>query len=439
MPSRDLLVKIDSSCALQSVIADGPVDEKQATSVMQASLNQLLHDKSAGKIGFADVPSDSSTLKDLHAAAALYAKVEIIVVVGIGGSSLGLQASMQALFGTYAREKTQSKNSKPLIIIDTIEPDTVNDALDLVGDRQVLFIAISKSGNTLETLAVFNTITKRFGKSQDAKFFVITDPESGALRESALQNSWPMLTVPSDVGGRYSVLTPVGLFPLLLAGADVKAILSGAKSMENACCDEVAANNPAARLAGVLQAWITRGHTQCVCLPYSDRLRYMTDWLAQLWAESLGKRHDVAGREVRNGSTLIKGLGVLDQHSQLQLYLDGPRDKMTLFISVDHFDTDVTLDIKASAPSPLRSLRGKSLANLLQAEREATRQALSRSSRPSLDLRIAAINEASLGALFQLLMNTVALLGYHQNVDPFDQPAVEMIKELTREYLTSKF
>lgn len=417
MSSAKLPVKMDSSSALQGVIADGPVDEKQASSVLQAALNRFLQDKTSGRIGFADVPSDELMLQTLREAAAPYQKTEVIVVVGVGGSSLGLQATAQALFGTYARECPRRKGVKPIILIDTIEPDTVSDALNLVGKRRALVVAVSKSGNTMETLAVLEIIRKRFAKRPDVSFVAITGPQGGTLRDLALKNSWSILDVPQNVGGRYSVLTAVGLFPLLVAGADVAAMLRGAAAVEKACRDDNPQHNPAARLAGVLQAWITRGFSQCVCLPYADRLRYVADWMAQLWGESLGKRLDLAGREVRNGTTLIKGLGVLDQHSQLQLYLDGPRDKMILFISVDRFDTD------------------GGLSELLRAEREATRAVLSQSSRPSVELSLSQIDEESLGALLQWLMNSVALLGYHQNINPFDQPAVEAIKHLTREKL----
>lgn len=425
---------LDFSQALMPQIADGPVDEEHASTIMQAVLDGFNKSKNDGRIGFADVPLTDAEFKTIREAALGYADYDAVVVLGIGGSALGLQALSQAIFGAYGRESPRREGVKPLVIIDTLEPDTVHDALSLVRGKKTLFIAVSKSGNTLETLAVLDVVERFIASGEQGTLFAITDPEKGALRSLATKKNWPSLVVPPQVGGRFSVLTAVGLFPLAVCGADIAALLRGAKNMEHSCREKQATKNPAARLAGILQAWIERGMTQFVCMPYGDRLRYLADWFTQLWGESLGKRHDLSGKEVRNGTTLIRALGPHDQHSQLQLYLDGPRDKFVLFLAADTYDSPLHLDRK-NAGFLARELAGKSLLDLMNAEREATAEALRRKGRPNSLLRLPRIDEEPLGAILQLCMNTVSLLGYHQNINPFDQPAVEEIKNLTRERL----
>jgi glucose-6-phosphate isomerase len=262
-------------------------------------------------------------------------------------------------------------------------------------------------------------------------FLFTTDPERGALRELAASRGIPALPVPPNVGGRFSVLSPVGLLPAAVTGVDTRALLAGAQEMLERCRSPELTANPAGLLATLLHAADTElGHSIHVLMPYSDRLRTLALWFQQLWAESLGKALDLRGNPAETGPTPLAALGAVDQHSLLQLFMEGPRDKVILFVKVRERADPVPVPALHSGQPALEYLGGRTLAELLEAERRATAEALRRAGRPSLTLEVARIDARALGGLFMLFQIATAYAGALYGVDPLDQPGVELGKRL---------
>ena len=256
----------------------------------------------------------------------------------------------------------------------------------------------------------------------------ITDPKDGSLRAEATAEGWATLAVPSNVGGRFSLLSPVGLLPALLGGVDVDELLAGAHAMAKRCETPELRDNPAGILAAVhvLQHRL-RARPIAVMMPYSDRLRPFAAWYVQLWAESLGKRVNRAGQVVEMGPTPIAAVGATDQHAQMQLFMEGPRDKVLTFIRVADPGRDLTIPQSKGANA---YLGGATLNTLLDAEREGTTQALASDGRPSLTLSVERLDAFAMGALFFLYEAATAFAGELYGVHAFDQPGVELGKRL---------
>jgi glucose-6-phosphate isomerase len=239
------------------------------------------------------------------------------------------------------------------------------------------------------------------------------------------------LAVPPGVGGRFSVLSAVGLFSAGLCGIKIDRLLAGAVAMEARVSHPEVRTNPAAMLALLLHAFYIRGKRLHVMMPYSYQLKDLADWYRQLWAESLGKQRDRDGRPVIVGPTPIKALGTTDQHSQVQLYREGPNDKVFIFLEVEKFSRDVKIPRAQGLPPDLAYLQGRSLGALLNAEKRATEHALVASQRPCLTIRFPVVDETTVGQFIMLWEAATTLTAGLLNVDAYDQPAVQLGKELT--------
>ncbi|HLD44074.1 MAG TPA: glucose-6-phosphate isomerase [bacterium] len=389
--------------------------------------------KQTGQLPFSSLPEDSITLENVLTAAQQYRGVQNVVVLGIGGSALGTTSIYHALYGAQANlMRGRDADTPRLFVVDHVEPQTLTELFDLIKNDRNIFIVISKSGNTSETLAQYLLVKKYFGPDSLKNMFFITDPHKGFLHDLVVKHNYPSLPVPAGVGGRFSIFTPVGLFPLALCGVDIKVLLEGARHMELECRQSLLAQNPAGLIALATHSLQEqRLLTQVVMLPYADRLRYFSDWFAQLWGESLGKRFTVGGQEVFTGSTPIKSVGVTDQHSQLQLYLEGPKDKIIYFVEVGHFAQPGRLSDDRHDNDQIDFLAGKSLETLMASEKAATEECLRENNRPNATIKLSEINEFQLGQLYQLFMNVIPYLGTLLNINAFDQPAVERIKQFT--------
>jgi glucose-6-phosphate isomerase len=421
-------IRLDLNNLFRPAIEDGPQDLSFFQKLFQSAHAGTRVLKKTGHLPYALLPTDTIALTHIQDAAAKYAQVKNVVVLGIGGSALGLSAVYQALAGTHAN----LKNDRRLFVVDNIDPDLLLEVAQLTTAKDTLYVLISKSGETTETLAQYLYYKKHLPQLDAKNTFVITDPQKGFLRKLAREQNLPSLSVPPGVGGRFSVLTAVGLFPLAVLGVDIADILAGAEHMEERCLSDHLEQNPAGLLATTLHHWLRHGMRQVVLMPYSDRLRLMADWFAQLWAESLGKRTALDQKEVFSGSTPIKSVGVTDQHSLLQLYLDGPRDKVVLFLQVDRFEDAGTLAaIDPKHADDLGYLSGQSLEQLMLGERKATEAALRENGRPNATISLGKINAFELGQLLQMFMNMIPYLGAFENINPFDQPAVQKIKDYT--------
>ncbi|MBU0504799.1 MAG: glucose-6-phosphate isomerase [bacterium] len=425
-------ITLDLNNIFQPAISNGLKDIQSLEMPFKEMHQAIMALKQTGSLPYSSLPEESLLCDDIKKEAARYQDIDNIVVLGIGGSALGTASIYYALKGPFGNAlRLTHKNAPRLYVIDYIEPDSLTELLSLIKDDKNMFIVISKSGATSETLAQYLFI-KKFFANKPSQFFMITDPEKGFLRELTTNNNLPSLPVPPGVGGRFSVFTSVGLFPLAMAGIDIAALLEGAYHCEQACRQNILAQNPAALFALCTHSLMQENNlSQVVMLPYSERLKLFSDWFAQLWGESLGKRYTVNGDEKFIGSTPIKSVGVTDQHSQLQLYLEGPKDKLIYFVDVEDFTTQGLLNEEKMGDERIDFLAGKTLQELMAAEKTATEETLRENNRPNGTIKLTTINEYQLGQLYQLFMNVIPYMGTLLNINAFDQPAVERIKQFT--------
>ncbi|MCX8021383.1 MAG: hypothetical protein N2745_01240 [Syntrophorhabdaceae bacterium] len=359
--------------------------------------------------------------------------IKNLVLLGIGGSSLGTDAIFNALLKPLHNYTETSRGEKPrYFILDNIDPARINRTIDIVyPDRdKTLLIVISKSGETPETLSqfmIFKDIIDGGGTGTE-RIILITDRERGILNEIAKKEGYRTLHVPDGVGGRFSVLTPVGLFPSMVMGLDVEGILDGAQDMAIHIREKGPEENIAQLLAAVLFIMDRNGKKIHVMMPYSERLSSFADWFRQLEGESLGKEG--------KGPTPLKAIGVTDQHSQLQLYIDGPKDKLIIFLYGE--DEDRAIPNAFPYVESLDYLAGRGLKELFYGEMLGTALSLTEAGTPNITIRTEKIKGYTLGALFYLFEMVITYLGYLYKINPFDQPGVELGKIYTKAFMGKK-
>jgi glucose-6-phosphate isomerase len=361
-----------------------------------------------------------------------------VLVLGIGGSALGTRALLEALRGPAWNElDDEAREFWPrLTVLDNVDPASVAGALRRIDPRRALVNVVSKSGGTAETMAQYLVVRawldEALGAAAVRHLVFTTDPERGALRELARREGIAALDVPAAVGGRFSVLSPVGLLPAALVGIEVAGLLAGARRALAAAEPDDLFANPAALWAGLQWAADTGlGRRIHVLMAYSDRLRAVGDWFCQLWAESLGKRVDRSGVVVHAGPTPLAAVGAVDQHSLVQLFMEGPLDKTITFLGVADHGEDVPIPGGEGLPPDLAYLPGHTLGGLLRAEREATAQALAGAGRMSSLLELPDLSAAAVGELLMFFQLATGYAGAWYGVNPFDQPGVELGKRLT--------
>jgi glucose-6-phosphate isomerase len=391
----------------------------------------------AGKQGFPGLPFESRTAKDiLKYAGEVRGSYETVCVVGIGGSALGAWAIDNALRGPHPVQPAFSRKNPRLVILDNVDPSLVEGALDSMDPKKTIAVVIAKSGATAETVATFLIVRdwmgKKLGRKANQRIVAVTSAGRGDLATLAAREKYRTFEIPANVGGRFSVLTPVGMVPAALIGVDIRKILRGAARMTESCWREDLAGNIALRAA--LWQWLiwSRKHKPIqVAFPYSSRLWGTAFWFRQLWAESLGKAKRRTGEVVNAGQTPVAALGATDQHSQVQLYVEGPNDKTFTFWAVrKHGDAGripkTRLDLEA-----FDYLAGQDLAKLIDVERRSTAAALTEAGRPNCTFTLDGVDEEHIGAFFQLLEFQTAFMGELLGIDAFDQPGVEAGKKFT--------
>ena len=370
-------------------------------------------------------------------AAMVEGRFDNILVLGIGGSALGAQALSEALLKPYWNllDKEQRENLPRIFFLDNIDPDQINALLDILDLKKTLVNVITKSGSTAETMSQFMIIKdrlyNRLGDEYRKNVVATTDKQAGILRKLANEEGYKTFVVPDDVCGRFSVFSAVGLLPLALVGVDIDEIIKGIKIMDLTLKNTDIFKNIAAQNALIHYLMDKqKGKYLSVMMPYSSRLKYVSDWYCQLWAESLGKEFDKDGNKVNNGPTPLKALGATDQHSQIQLYNEGKNDKVITFIRVEEFDT--TLEIpNIFEYTGLNYLGGKTINRLINAEADSTAVALADFKRPNITITIPKINEYYLAQLFYMFEMQTAIIGELYNIDAFNQPGVEQAKNYT--------
>jgi glucose-6-phosphate isomerase len=365
-----------------------------------------------------------------RAAVILEQEPETFVILGIGGSALGNSALLGAL-APFSQEWAPADGRPRVVVLDTVDPDWLKGFLDSVEVDRCHFNVISKSGGTLETAAQFllfhDAVEKALGSREEARsrFTMTTDPEGGHLRALAEEQGFATLPIPSEVGGRFSVLTPVGLLMAEVAGLDAGSLLEGAAktadSLRECPPEEDAAL--AWALAHVLH--LEAGRPLHVHFPYGHRLRLLADWFLQLWAESLGKKEDADGKVVHVGPTPVRAVGPTDQHSQCQLYVEGPDDKVFTFVRVEKPDWDGSLPSSFADIPAFEALRGQDLGDLMEAERRGTEAVLREAGRPCAVLELCKLDAFHVGQYFMFFEIATAYAGGLMGVNPYDQPGVE--------------
>jgi len=396
--------------------------------------------RAGGDLGFFDLPYAAETAGHVKELAEGFGQwFQDVVVLGIGGSGLGAVSLRDALLGPFWNERSDEERDHfpRLHVFDNPDPITFGALLRRLDPAKTLFNVVSKSGSTAETMAQYlvarGWVEEALGlDSARGHFLFTTDPVKGALRQIAEVEGIPAVPVPENVGGRFSVLSPVGLLPAAVCGVDVDALLAGAAAMEQRCRTAELSRNPAGILATLLHAADTeQGRSIHVLMPYTDRLRSCALWFQQLWAESLGKARGLDGGLRHTGPTPLASVGATDQHSLLQLFMEGPQDKVVLFVAVEDAGGDVPIPAVHPEIPSLRYLGGASLGQLLDAERRATAEALRREGRPNATLVLPRVDARVLGELFMLLEIATVYAGALYGVDPMDQPGVEAGKILT--------
>lgn len=416
-----------SNCISSNIGPQNGVPEElleQQSDRMKQAIAALKKKRESGEIGFFDLHKTVNVKEIRDYVEDTSADFDDVVVVGIGGSSLGNRALHQAFNHPLDLEGFKVPR---IHICDNIDPDQIGAILyDIKNLRCAQFQIITKSGSTAETLAnfmIFYQTLKKEHINPQKHIVVITDPNSGDLLKLARQEGFKTFVIPPNVGGRFSVLTPVGLLSAAYTEIDIGGILEGAGKMAERCWSENFLENPAAILAFLLTYLNDfRGKSEVVFMPYSSSLRSFAFWFCQLWAESLGKQG--------KGQTPIATEGAADQHSQLQLYMEGPANKVIMFLRVEQPRVDSELNCDLSADS-LNYLKGKTLNQLFLAEQVATATALARAGRPNLTFTIDRVREENVGGLIYLFEFATALAGEIWKMNAFDQPGVEEGKRLT--------
>jgi glucose-6-phosphate isomerase len=389
--------------------------------------------RTRGTVGFVDLGSDKVLLQQVETfAASARGKYDDVVILGIGGSALGPIALRTALRPSgWNMLDDKSRGGFPrLHVLDNVDPETIAALLGRLRLERTLFVVTSKSGGTAETMAQFLIVHDRLVTStlDVSKHLVfVTDPKQGALRPLAERLNVPALDIPPNVGGRFSVLTPVGTLPAALIGIDVKSMLAGAADMAKRCESAELATN-AAGVYAMLQ-WLADTQlrkTIAVFMPYSDPLRDFAAWFVQLWAESLGKKKSDGGSV---GSTPLAALGATDQHAQVQLFMEGPADKTITFVAVKDRGTDVPIPTGFPDVKELGYLAGHSLGELIDVEQRATAGALAKRGRPNMTIHLQRVDPDHVGQLMMFLELATAYAGQLYGIDAFDQPGVELGKQ----------
>lgn len=371
---------------------------------LMTRINSALDTVLQGKWAFMGLPYNTGLVDKIRG---MEIKCDNFIVIGIGGSSLGNRALHNSLNHPF-------KNRPRIFVLENVDPATIKGLMETVDFKKTVINVITKSGSTLETMANFKVLNRLVDKD---RIIVTTDPEKGELRRITKQEGYTALDIPPDVGGRFSVFSSVGLLSAHVSGIDISGLLEGARFMDGLSKNRDIWKNPACMSAVLQYIFYKKGRNVSVFMPYSDRLKDLAEWFCQLWAESLGKCENV-------GSTPVRTLGVIDQHSQLQLYMEGPQDKVITFVRVKNLGKAVEIPGE-----------GYTINDLMLAEQQATELALTKNSRPNCTITLEDISPFTIGALMYMLEIQTAFIGELFGIDAFDQPGVEEGKKITNALL----
>ena len=388
------------------------------------------------------LPFDEDLLKAVNATIAEKRKLQpsLLVVVGIGGSNLGTLGVQQAIYGALYNELNPEIK---IYYADTVDADHTYAILQMVEqelqqNKNVIINLVSKSGSTTESIAnfeLFLDVIKRYKKDSYAENIVVTTDAGSKLWHLAQQEKFSILEIPKLVGGRYSVLSAVGLFPLGLIGIDIDQLRAGARSIVSSCTDM----HNAAALSACIIAWhYAKGKNIHDTFLFSVALEGIGRWYRQLVGESLGKEYDRNGKLAERGITPTISIGSTDLHSVAQLYLGGPRDKFTSFVIVSETNEQLQIPDFPTFDALVANIQKRSLADVMHAIIQGTQIAYMHGRRPFVTWTLQEKSPFYIGQLLQAKMIEMMYLGFLLNVNPFDQPNVESYKQETRKILANE-
>ena len=443
MDTQNLKITLDFNNMMTEYVGENGISKEDINAfekALEKAYSGMEEKRVSGKMDWRDLPYNQDDIVEdiLSYVDSVKDDTDAFVVLGIGGSALGPLAVQQAINHPFYNELPREKRGgyPRLYVADNIDPERLPALFDVIDFEKTIFNCVSKSGSTSETMSQFliikTLLEEKLGKAEAAKHMVCTtDKEKGNLIGIAKEEGYKTFIIPSGVGGRFSELTPVGLLPAAMCGIDIKEMLKGAAFMDELCKVNDVYKNPAYMFALLHMIGMKKGKNISVMLPYADSLKYISDWYAQLWAESLGKKYDNYGNIVNYGQTPVKSLGVTDQHSQIQLYAEGPSDKIIVFIAVDKFKKEMPIPrIYGDIPS-LGFLGGATQNKLIETERMATEYALQKAEKTNMTITLPEVNEFTLGELLYFFEVATGFAGELLEIDAFDQPGVEEGKNAT--------
>lgn len=439
---ENLKIRLDVNNMMASQIGDKGITEAELASVAEKAKNAYEYVKAnrgTGMMGWTELPYNQDEIVEdiLETAKYVRENFEYFVVLGIGGSALGPIAIQQAINHLHYNDLPKEKrNGCPkLYVEDNIDPERMEALFDVIDIEKTCINVISKSGSTSETmtqyLVLWDVLKNKLGENAAKHVIATTDKEKGNLIKLANREGFKKYVIPDSVGGRFSEMCPVGLVAAAVCGIDIKMMLKGAAYADELAHSDNLYENAPLMAAAMQYIAMEKGMNISVMMPYADSLKYMSDWYCQLWGESLGKRKDLDGNTVNVGQTPVKALGVTDQHSQVQLYTEGPFDKVITVLAVDSYRTEVKIPQGCEDIPAVNFLCGHTMNELISAERTATEYALLKSGHLNHTITLPTVNEFTIGELMYFFELETAYCGAMLNINTFDQPGVEEGKNAT--------
>ena len=429
-------IKVNYNNMMQRVLGEHGLTDQQLAQSADLCLHAhqvVEQNRGKGMQGWMDSPYNQQDVvaRIKEVAKRIQNECETFVVLGIGGSALGPIAVFNALKHLYYNELPRSVRKAPkFYVLDNVDPERISALLDVIDLNTTIFNVITKSGATSETmsqyLVVMDMLNKKFGRKAREHVIATTSESRGNLIKLATEEGYETFYIPDGVGGRFSELCPVGLLPAAVVGIDIEELLLGAREMDQLCQNNTSIDkNPALAMALLQHLSIKQGKTVSVMMPYADSLKYVADWYCQLWGESLGKEKDVDGNLVNVGQTPLKCLGATDQHSLIQLFNEGPYDKVITFLEVANYRTDIFIPAGCDKVPDVNFLCNNTMGTLLSNELYATKYALTKRGRSNFTITLDKVDEYHVGALLYVLQMQTAYIGVMLNINAYNQPGVE--------------
>ncbi len=434
------LIQIDLTRMLKENLPEGTgvrsglvAEQREALQQIQQRLSQMVA-SDTGTFANTFLRPEVKTVEEL--VARLEGRFSDFLLIGIGGSTWGTIAIQAALCHSAWNELEGVRAGRPRFhFLDNSDPDALTEVLEQLDPAKTLVNVVSKSGTTAETAANFMSVADHFrrtlGDTWNQHFVLTTDDGDGLLQRIGREEQIAVLPIPPKTGGRFSLLSAVGLFPAAMLGLDIRALLSGAEDITRDTAETSLEQNRVMTASVMAWDWFRNNHSVNVVMPYARALRFVANWYVQLWGESLGKKYNNAGEVVYSGSTPLGALGAADQHSLLQLFMEGPTDKLVSFIRVNEFRKPCPIGKEFVQHDAVAYLGGQEMGRLINVEQESTAEALLEAGRGSRTLVLPKVDAYYLGQLFQFFMLETFINGELMGINTFDQPGVEAGKVLT--------